>query len=123
MNLIIVAQYLIFQTNFLLFLAKIQLSAFRYRQYKNRIIICYFECLQVCASYQVTLEYIFKPTFTKEDIHLMANVAGDVLTTLNISLPNVKFNEHYKVTVEVNGTDVFMYSQSLSKCSEYKSAT
>ena len=120
MNLIIVAQYLIFQTNLLLFLAKIQLSAFRYRQCKNRIIICY---LQVCASYQVTLEYIFKPTFTKEDIHLMATVTGDGLTTLNISLPNVKFNEHYKVTVGVNGTDVFMYSQSLSKCSEYKSVT
>jgi hypothetical protein len=69
---------------------------------------------QVCASNQVTLEYKFKPTFTKEDIHLMANVAGDGLTTLNISLPNVRFNERYKVTVGVNGTDVFMYSQSFS---------
>ncbi|CAI7999765.1 hypothetical protein GBAR_LOCUS2785 [Geodia barretti] len=69
---------------------------------------------QVCASYQVTLEYKFKPTCTKEDIHLMANVAGDGLKTLNISLPNVKFNERYKVTVGVNGTDVFMYGQSFS---------
>ena len=52
----------------------------------------------------------------------MTNVAGDGQTTLSISLPNVKFNEHYKVTVGVNGTNVFMYSQSFSKCSEYKSA-
>ena len=86
--------------------------------------VCYFECLQVSASCQVTLEYKFKPTFTTEDIHLMTNVADiDGLTTLNISLPNVQFNERYKVTVGVDGTDVFMYSQSFSKCSEYKSAT
>ena len=69
------------------------------------------------------LEYKFTPTFAKEDIHLMATVAGDGLTTLNLSLPNVQFNERYKVTVGVNETDVFMYSQNFSKCSEYKSVT
>ena len=84
--------------------------------------VCYFECLQVCASYQVTLEYKFKPTLSNREIHLMTNVAGDGRTTQSISLPNAKFNEHYKVTVGVNGTNVFMYSQSFSKCSEYKSA-
>ena len=51
----------------------------------------------------------------------MANVAGDGLKTLKISLPNVRFNERYEVTVGVNETDVFIYGQSFSKCSDTSS--
>ena len=63
--------------------------------------------LQVCASYQVALEYEFEPTYSNEDIHITSDVAGDGITNLNISSPDIKFDEHYSVFVTVKGTYVF----------------
>ena len=77
-------------------------------------IITTIKFLQVCANYQVALEYEFEPTFSNEDIHITSDVAGDGITNLNIGSPDIKFDEHYSVFVTVNGTYVF--ESNISKC-------
>ena len=82
-------------------------------------IITTIKFLQVCASYQVALEYEFEPTYSNEDIHITSDVAGDGITNLNISSPDIKFDELYSVFVTVNGTYVFESNISRSNIAFY----
>ena len=71
----------------------------------KKITAIIFLCLQVCSNNQITLEFKFQPTsFSNKGIDITRDFVGDEPTILNISSPDIKFNEYYEVAVRVNGT-------------------